>query len=63
MTQSKALNEWLRYFMLIEANNNNTGENIQQILEKIDEEQKNNKGKGVVDAVNNYANFNNIASL
>jgi len=57
ISQNKALNEWLKYCILRETqNNNNSGQNIQSLLEKIDEEQKHNKG--IIDSVNNYAHFN-----
>ena len=49
------MNEWLKYFMKLE-NANVAGENAQKILEKIDEEEKQNKV--FFEGVKNYALFN-----
>ena len=49
----------MKYFILLDANNNSSGENIQNLLEKIDQEQKQQtKGQGLIDAVNHYAHNN-----
>ena len=49
----------MKYFILLDANNNSSGENIQNLLEKIDAEQKQQtKGQGLIDAVNHYAHNN-----
>ena len=55
ISQNKALNTWLRHFMLLE-NANNTGENVQKILQKIEEEEQQNKGR--FEGIQNYAIFN-----
>ncbi len=55
ISQNKAMNEWLKYFMMLE-NANIAGENAHEILEKIDEEEKQNKG--FFEGVKNYALFN-----